>query len=47
MSLLHKHPAIGYKIKNFEWKINNSMKLLMGLNIKIKSLIENRKIEYK
>ena len=47
MSLLHEHPIIECKIEFFEWKNNNWMKLLKELNIKIKSLNENRNIDYK
>ena len=47
MSLLHKHSAIEHEIKTFEWKNNNRMKLLNELNMKMKSLIENRDIKYK
>ena len=46
MSILHKHPVFRYKIKVFEWK-TNWMKLLKGLDIKIKSLNENWNIECK
>ena len=41
MSLLHKHPVIAYKIKIFEWKSDNWMKLLNELNISTKLLNEN------
>ena len=47
MSLLQNHPATGYKIEIFEWKRNNCMKLSKELNIRIKSLNENRNTEYK
>ena len=47
ISLLHKHAAIEYEIKMFEWKNNRWMKLLKVLNIKTKSLNENRNTEYK
>ena len=47
MSLLHKHPVSEYKIKTFEWKNNNSMKLFIELNINMKLLNENRNIGYK
>ena len=45
MSLIHKHPAIWYKIEIFEWRNNDWMELLRKLNIKMNSLNKNRNIE--
>ena len=47
MSLLQIHPVNEYKIKIFEWKTNNWIKLLNELKINMTLLKENRNIWYK
>ena len=44
MTLLNKHSVTKYNIEIIEWTVNNSIKLLKTYNIKVKQLIENKKL---